>query len=130
MPARRPEAHSPPARPLTPPARTATLVLLLAVSAAIVVRSYLIRRRQRRLLDAAVRDGLLAPGAPAFAPRGALPARRPELADVYLGSAPAEKARRLSVASEDTGTSARSLGVGWWNPVMVSTCLCVRLCAC
>lgn len=41
----------------------ATLAPLLAVCAAIVVCSYLIRRRQRRLLDNTVRDGLL-PAAP------------------------------------------------------------------
>ena len=101
----------------------ATLVLLLAVSAAIVVRSYLIRRRQRRLLDEAVRDGLL-PGAPtgaAGAGRGALLARKPELVDVYLGSAPAEKGKRRSV-SEDGASSVSmgSVGGGWWNAVMVS----------
>ena len=92
----------------------ATLVLLLAVSAAIVVRSYLIRRRQRRLLDDAVRDGLL-PAAPGgFGPgAGRAPgtARRPELVDVYLGSAPAEKGRRRSVGSEDGGAgSTKSVG--------------------
>lgn len=103
----------------------ATLVLLLAVSAAIVVRSYLIRRRQRRLLDDAVRDGLLPAGPGGFgsgagAGRALGTARRPELVDVYLGSAPAEKGRRRSVGSEDGAGSTRSVGGGWWNAVMVS----------
>ncbi|KAI0714484.1 hypothetical protein C8Q72DRAFT_905007 [Fomitopsis betulina] len=90
----------------------ATLVLLLAVSAAIVIRSYLIRTRQRRLLNDAVRDGLLVPSTPGRAPFTFL--RKPVLLDLYLASAPAEKARRQSFRSE------ASTRAGWWNAVMVS----------
>ncbi|KAH9922409.1 uncharacterized protein B0H18DRAFT_518767 [Fomitopsis serialis] len=102
----------------------ATLLLLLSVSAAIVVRSYLIRRRQRQLIADAIRDGLIS-GVPAPGvsfERAALLARKPELFDVYLGHAPAEREKgkgkeRLHGWREST-SSAGSVGGGWWNAVM------------
>ncbi|KAH9837540.1 uncharacterized protein C8Q71DRAFT_547643 [Rhodofomes roseus] len=99
----------------------ATLVLLLSVSAAIVVRSYLIRRRQRQLIADAIRDGIIpnAPGPGVTLEHATLLARRPELFDVYLGHAPAEreKAAGKGKAREST-SSAGSVGGGWWNAVM------------
>lgn len=97
----------------------AMLAPLLTVCAAIVVCSYLIRCRQRRLLDNTVRDGLL-PAAPGgFRPGAGAghalgTACRPELVDVYLGSAPAEKGRQWSVGSED---GAGEYEERWWGVV-------------
>ncbi|KZT66176.1 hypothetical protein DAEQUDRAFT_730519 [Daedalea quercina L-15889] len=99
----------------------ATLVLLLSVSAAILIRSYLIRRRQRRLVGEAIRDGLISgPPAPGVSiQRAALLSRKPELFDVYLGHAPAEKARgKKRHASMDSASSGASVESGWWNAVM------------
>ncbi|KAI0920130.1 hypothetical protein AcW1_001952 [Taiwanofungus camphoratus] len=62
----------------------ATLVLLLSVSAAIVVRSYLIRRRQRRQLEEAIRDGTYIP--PPQLSRQRKFGEKPSLHDVYLMS--------------------------------------------
>jgi hypothetical protein len=42
----------------------ATLILLLGVSAAIVVRSLLLRRRHRRMVEEAIRNGTWVPPAP------------------------------------------------------------------
>ncbi|KAI0731566.1 hypothetical protein C8Q72DRAFT_907653 [Fomitopsis betulina] len=101
----------------------AMLALLLAVCAVIVVCSYLIRRRQRRLLDNTIRDGLLPTAPGGFRPRAGAGhalgmACRPELVDVYLGSAPAEKGRRWSVGSEDGAGEYEEHWWGWWNAVM------------
>ncbi|KAI0727050.1 hypothetical protein C8Q72DRAFT_842387, partial [Fomitopsis betulina] len=95
------------------------LAPLLAVCAAIVVCSYLIRCRQRRLLDNTVRNGLLPASPSGFRPGAGAghvlgKACRPELVDVYLGSAPAEKGRQWSVGSED---GAGEYEEHWWGVV-------------
>jgi hypothetical protein len=65
----------------------ATLVLLLSVSAAIVVRSFLLRRRHRRMIEEAIRNGTWVPPI-SSAGRGAGPrvdlTKRPRMWEVYL----------------------------------------------
>lgn len=78
----------------------ATLVLLLSVSAAIVIRSLLLRRRHRRLVEEAIRNGTYVPGmfgngAGLGGPWGGFPgggrgnkvdlAMKPKLWEAYLG---------------------------------------------
>ncbi|KAI0074742.1 hypothetical protein K474DRAFT_1699516 [Panus rudis PR-1116 ss-1] len=64
----------------------ATLVLLLTVSAAIVIRSYVLRRRQRVLLEEAIRNGTLSPdfGTPRSRGNKVDIGNKPEIYDVYL----------------------------------------------
>lgn len=61
-----------------------TLILLLGVSAAIVVRSYMMRRNQRRLIEEAIRNGTYVPP-PERRTKKAF-GKKPQLTDVYLGS--------------------------------------------
>ena len=61
----------------------ATLILLLSISGAIVGRSYVLRRRQRRLIEEAIRNGTYVP--PSV--RGGAPrvlGAKPQLHDVFL----------------------------------------------
>ncbi|KAJ3476033.1 hypothetical protein NLI96_g11434 [Meripilus lineatus] len=61
----------------------ATLILLLTISAAIIARSYCIRRRQRQLLEEAIRNGTYVPPPPI---RPVDPNQKPVLYDVFLDS--------------------------------------------
>ncbi|TRM64825.1 hypothetical protein BD626DRAFT_490003 [Schizophyllum amplum] len=61
----------------------ATLILLLGVSAAIVVRSLILRRRHRALVEEAIRNGTWIP--PATRPRVDL-SKKPKLHEAYLDS--------------------------------------------
>ncbi|KIP06906.1 hypothetical protein PHLGIDRAFT_19341 [Phlebiopsis gigantea 11061_1 CR5-6] len=58
-----------------------TLILLLAVSGAIVLRSYVVRRRQRRMVEEAIRNGTYVPPERA---KGKKLGEKPVLYDVYL----------------------------------------------
>ncbi|KAF8809893.1 hypothetical protein BYT27DRAFT_7187159 [Phlegmacium glaucopus] len=63
----------------------ATLVLLLSVSAAIVIRSFVLRRRHRLMVEEAIRNGTwVPPSPPTRAPRVDL-SKKPALWDAYLG---------------------------------------------
>ena len=63
----------------------ATLVLLLAVSGAIVVRSFILRRRHRRMVEEAIRNGTWIPPTPAVRPARVDLSKKPELWEAYLG---------------------------------------------
>ncbi|PFH50187.1 hypothetical protein AMATHDRAFT_61513 [Amanita thiersii Skay4041] len=66
----------------------ATLVLLLSVSAAIVIRSFIIRRRHRRMIEEAIRNGTLPPfatGGVGFGGRPRIdPSKKPKLWDTWI----------------------------------------------
>ncbi|KAG2344855.1 hypothetical protein BDR05DRAFT_161185 [Suillus weaverae] len=67
----------------------ATLVLLLAVSSAIVIRSLVLRRRHQRIVEEAIRAGTWLPHQP-YDPRGSRRRRdigkKPKLWEAWLGS--------------------------------------------
>ncbi|KAJ7595047.1 hypothetical protein C8J56DRAFT_777416, partial [Mycena floridula] len=63
----------------------ATLVLLLGVSAAIVFRSLLLRRRHRRMIEEAIRNGTWIPPA---AGRRIDPSKKPKLFEAHLAAPP------------------------------------------
>jgi len=63
----------------------ATLVLLLSVSAAIVVRSFILRRRHRRMVEEAVRNGTWIPPTPSSRAARVDLSKKPELWEAYLG---------------------------------------------
>ncbi|KAI3614255.1 hypothetical protein WG66_000074 [Moniliophthora roreri] len=64
----------------------ATLVLLLGVSAAIVIRSLLLRRRHRRMIEEAIRNGTWVP--PANSSRTKVdPSMKPKMYEAYLAGA-------------------------------------------
>lgn len=63
----------------------ATLVLLLAVSGAIVIRSFILRRRHRRMVEEAVRNGTYVPPTPPVRPARVDLSQKPELWEAYLG---------------------------------------------
>ncbi|KAL6299818.1 hypothetical protein BKA93DRAFT_804573 [Sparassis latifolia] len=85
----------------------ATLILLLSVSGAIVVRSYLMRRRQRIMIEEAIRNGTYIPPARYPRPLGA----KPVLHDVYL---------RFDTATDEKGGAAGPSygGRSWWQWMM------------
>ena len=64
----------------------ATLVLLLSVSGAIVIRSFILRRRHRRMVEEAIRNGTWVPTTPAARNSRVDLAKKPELWEAYLGS--------------------------------------------
>ena len=66
----------------------ATLVLLLSVSAAIVVRSFILRRRHRLMVEEAIRNGTWVPPAPltSRASRNVDLSKKPKMWEVYLGA--------------------------------------------
>lgn len=81
----------------------ATLVLLLSVSAAIVVRSFLLRRRHRRLIEEAIRNGTWIPPAPTgrSGPRVDL-SKKPRLWEAYLDlHHPQQQPMMMSMSSLD-----------------------------
>ncbi|KAF5326510.1 hypothetical protein D9611_000717 [Ephemerocybe angulata] len=65
----------------------ATLVLLLSVSAAIVIRSFILRRRHRLMVEEAMRNGTWVPQEPGGRTqrRGVDLSKKPGMWDVYLG---------------------------------------------
>jgi len=63
----------------------ATLVLLLSVSGAIVVRSFILRRRHRRMVEEAIRNGTWIPPTPAARAARVDLSKKPELWEAYLG---------------------------------------------
>jgi len=75
----------------------ATLVLLLSVSAAIILRSLVLRRRHRRMLNDAIRNGLWVPPPPGAGPLGMSVAellrlgRKPAMWEAYVGGPGPEK---------------------------------------
>ncbi|EDR09313.1 uncharacterized protein LACBIDRAFT_326010 [Laccaria bicolor S238N-H82] len=73
----------------SPPVYTflATLVLLLSVSAAIVVRSFILRRRHRLMVEEAIRNGTWVAPAPltSRASRNVDLSKKPKMWEVYLG---------------------------------------------
>jgi len=63
----------------------ATLVLLLSVSGAIVVRSFILRRRHRRMVEEAIRNGTYVAPTPPTRPARVDLSQKPELWEAYLG---------------------------------------------
>lgn len=72
----------------------ATLVLLIAVSTAIVARSFVLRRRHRRLVEEAIRNGTWVPPTPTARSRRARVdlSKKPVMWEAYLGSAEKDSA--------------------------------------
>lgn len=112
----------------------ATLVLLLSVSAAIVARSYIIRRRQRRAVEEAIRNGTYVPGLYGFgmdgggfggrgegggngARRGV--GKRPGLFDVFL-EMPGWEGEGDADSAVDMEKAKMGFGAVDWGNVMVS----------
>ena len=101
-----------------------TLVLLLAVSGAIIVRSYMMRRRHQRQVAEAIRNGTYVPPNRPKKKFG----ERPTLFDVYLGNddggdggagAKLEKekeAQTLRILSQDLR----------WENILVGCCYSIR----
>ncbi|KAH9924950.1 hypothetical protein B0H21DRAFT_826686 [Amylocystis lapponica] len=78
----------------------ATLILLLSISAAIVVRSYILRRRQRRMIEEAIRNGTYVP--PPRSPRTF--GEKPRLHDVYLALDAEDVLTGKGLAVSDSGS--------------------------
>ena len=83
---------------------TVTLVILFALSGAIVIRSYLLRRRHRRLMEEAIRNGTYI--APTQSKRK--PGERPILHDAFMSYQSAEDMPQKSYEEQ-----------GSWEEVMV-----------
>ncbi|KAK7677215.1 hypothetical protein QCA50_019809 [Cerrena zonata] len=112
----------------------ATLVLLLTVSGAIVIRSYIIRRNQREAIERAIRDGTYVPPSPGagFGGRGRGKgkvdlSKKPGIWDVYLGDVGEgsnkggidEKSEVGEVRERDVGALGETAkDVQWWDGVM------------
>ncbi|KDR78148.1 hypothetical protein GALMADRAFT_245175 [Galerina marginata CBS 339.88] len=62
----------------------ATLVLLLSVSAAIVIRSFILRRRHRLMMEEAIRNGTWVPPAPPTRPVRVDLSKKPVLWEAYI----------------------------------------------
>ncbi|KAF8872807.1 hypothetical protein CPB84DRAFT_1854299 [Gymnopilus junonius] len=62
----------------------ATLVLLLSVSAAIVIRSFILRRRHRLMVEEAIRNGTWVPPAPPTRPARVDLSKKPVLWEAYI----------------------------------------------
>ncbi|KAH9476641.1 hypothetical protein JR316_0010677 [Psilocybe cubensis] len=62
----------------------ATLVLLLSVSAAIVIRSFVLRRRHRLMVEEAIRNGTWVPPAPPTRPVKVDLSKKPMLWEAYI----------------------------------------------
>ncbi|KAG2047207.1 hypothetical protein BDR06DRAFT_964225 [Suillus hirtellus] len=82
----------------------ATLVLLLAVSSAIVIRSLILRRRHQRIVEEAIRAGTWLPHQP-YDPRGSRRRRdvgkKPKLWEAWLRSGDEEGAADIKCAWDD-----------------------------
>ncbi|KAJ7178220.1 hypothetical protein C8R46DRAFT_1346431 [Mycena filopes] len=90
----------------------ATLILLLGVSSAIVVRSLLLRRRHRRMVEEAIANGTWVPPAPRLRID---PRKKPRIWDAFLAP-PAVPATTATTAFLRTNTSEPlrgGLGVEW-----------------
>lgn len=80
----------------------ATLVLLLSVSAAIVVRSYILRRRHRREIEEAIRNGTwIPPAAPGRTGARVDLSKKPRMWDAYLDLHHPTRRYSTSLFSED-----------------------------
>lgn len=87
----------------------ATLVLLLSVSGAIVIRSFVLRRRHRRMVEEAMRNGTWVPPIPATRPARVDLSKKPEIWEAYLGGG------GWQAAGHDHG-SGKEQGIGTnWN---------------
>ncbi|KAJ2914670.1 hypothetical protein MD484_g5737, partial [Candolleomyces efflorescens] len=93
----------------------ATLVLLLSVSAAIVIRSFILRRRHRRMVEEAIRNGTWVPQN--VPPSGRAPrvdlSKKPVMWEAYLGGGGiyrAEKGGRDLASSYSSGGEKASIG--------------------
>ncbi|KAF5329482.1 hypothetical protein D9619_009193 [Psilocybe cf. subviscida] len=62
----------------------ATLVLLLSVSGAIVVRSFVLRRRHRRMVEEAIRNGTWVPPAPPSRPVRVDLSKKPKMWEAFI----------------------------------------------
>ncbi|KAF4568520.1 hypothetical protein EYR40_010072 [Pleurotus pulmonarius] len=72
----------------------ATLVLLLGVSSAIVVRSLILRRRHRRMIEEAIRNGTWVPPA-ASSPRRVDLSKKPKMYEAWISRGDAQDRRGL-----------------------------------
>ncbi|KAL4251324.1 hypothetical protein ABKN59_005645 [Abortiporus biennis] len=103
----------------------ATLVLLLTVSAAIVFRSYILRRRQRLLIEEAIRNvHLVAVTEGHHEMNLNLKDEKEELADDESVGEILDPLRRLSQASGKERMVEEQMDRGWWNRLMpIAACL-------
>lgn len=99
----------------------ATLVLLIAISALVIGRTFILRRRQQRLIEEAIRNGTYVPpstntGSPKF--------KKPMLWDVHL-----EAGESDDVTSEDADVKEKEKEkkqeVEMWDGFTVRTWSCV-----
>lgn len=101
----------------------ATLVLLLSVSAAIVVRSYILRRRHRREIEEAIRNGTWIP--PSALGRSAARvdlSKKPRMWDAYLDLYHPSRRYSTSIFSEEKDwDSMKPLMVSYINGSKPST---------
>jgi len=91
----------------------ATLVLLLGVSAAIVFRSFILRRRHQRLIDEAIQNGTWVP--PSFGPSGRRHndiGEQPVIWEAWVGSD--------KNAEEDSTLKGKEVEAGWRSILPVS----------
>lgn len=100
----------------------ATLILLITISAAIIARSYCIRRRQRQLLDEAIRNGTYVPPPTTGTPNLK---DKPVLYDIFLlASEGGMNVRRLKKKMRESESSETDFGEEWkekssWSHLMV-----------
>lgn len=100
---------------------TATLVLLLGVSSAVVLRSITLRVRQRRAIEEAIRNGTyVAPDARLQGSSRAILAAKPVLHDAYLGGGAHDFAEKGIIFGENGDGSSQKEKEGW-GEIMVSS---------
>ncbi|KAG6918733.1 hypothetical protein DXG01_012218 [Tephrocybe rancida] len=104
----------------------ATLVLLLSVSAAIILRSLLLRRRHQRMVEEAIRNGTWVPPSPGGSGPFGLGGggrrvdltKKPKLWEAYVGDreSPAQKPRQAETTTEWEWESIRPFAAAYVVP--------------
>jgi hypothetical protein len=84
----------------------ATLVLLLSVSGAIVIRSFVLRRRHRRMVEEAIRNGTWVPPAPPTRPVRVDLSKKPKMWEAFIDGKGAISGMR--------GIDGQGEGAGQW----------------
>ncbi|PPQ68246.1 hypothetical protein CVT25_005315 [Psilocybe cyanescens] len=88
----------------------ATLVLLLSVSAAIVIRSFVLRRRHRLMVEEAIRNGTWVPPSPPSRPVKVDLSKKPMLWEAYIDA----KGDIVEYSAHGTsGTGSRKINDAW-----------------
>lgn len=86
----------------------ATLVLLLSVSGAIVVRSFVLRRRHRRMVEEAIRNGTWVPPAPPSRPVRVDLSKKPKMWEAFIDG------KGAIVGMRDGDGQGDGAGAGQW----------------